>query len=144
MSEAGPPPGTVWIDPEVGYLPHFADAFLDAYGADSRFVLAVADCLFDRHVNVLIRAGKMPPDTLPMRIGTPRAFDAMVLLMRTLTSRGVERSVVQLMQVALGSRDHRAFSSVVDETFGEGVFERWRQAFERGEFEHAAACIGVQ
>ena len=144
MSEIGPPPGTVWIDPAVGYLPHFVDTFLDVHGADSRFVRAVADCLFDRHVNVLIRAGKMPADTLPMRIGSAQAFDAMTFLMRTLTARGVERPVVVLMQAALGHRDPLAFSSMVDEALGDGTFERWRRAFECGEFERAAACIGAQ
>lgn len=139
---SGPPSGTVWIDPDEGYLPHFTSTFLDLYGEHSVFVTAAADCLSERHTDALIRAGRLPEDSKGLRRGSQEALDALIALMRAARVRGAEKLVVLLMQSAMGHRDADAFAAMVDDTFAKDIFERWREAIDRGDFSSATALIG--
>lgn len=139
-----PPAGTVWIDLDEGYRPHFTEDFVALYGANSLFTLAVADCLLERHVEVLVRAEKLAADTPTLQLGPIGALKSLVALLKFLSARNVEKPVVLLMQCALGHTAPVQFERKVDESLGLGAFGRWVQALERSEFSQADSLLVAQ
>jgi len=141
--KVNPPAGTIRIDLDEGYRPHFTERFVEAYGPNSLFTLAAADCLTERHVHVLVRAEKLTTDAVPLQLGPSEAFQSLVDLIKAMAARGAERSVILLMQSALGHADARQFEQLVDETLGVGVFDRWNGALENRDFGQAQLILGA-
>lgn len=137
----GTPPGTIQIDPEDGFGPHLVDDFMDLYGPDSNFVAGTADCLTRRFIRVLIKAGKLAPDTVPVQFGGDQAREALDDLLRVLERRGAEKPSVALMQSAVGHAAPEAFQSLAQMILGVDSVERWFTLFEQGKFEECNALL---
>jgi len=126
-----------------GYWPHFVDAFFARYGADSRFVRSVADCLTARHVNVLVKAGRIDAGTQTVRIGTEEAQESLEALLKQIKEDGAVDHVLHVLRESTGVKAPGVLEAEVDSLYGRGAFSRWLAFFELGKFELAAGVLRV-
>jgi len=140
---AAPPPGTIKIDPDLGFAPHLVHDFIGLYGPDSNFVVATADCLTRRFIHVLVQTGKLAPDTVPVQLGPDQARGALEHLVLVLERRGAEKPSVALMQSALGHVAPRVFQTLAQATLGVDPVERWFGFFELGKFVECNALFNA-
>ena len=111
------------------------------FRSDSVFVLAAADCLTARHVQILVRAERLPETTIPLQCGAAEASSALSQLLSSLSSREVEKPAVLLTLSALGHAECAAFERQVDSAFGQGTFTRWLGAMEQRNFALAVSTL---
>ncbi|HXS67561.1 MAG TPA: hypothetical protein VN761_01885 [Candidatus Polarisedimenticolia bacterium] len=129
------------IDLREGYWPHFAPEFFARYGDDSLFVRAVADCLTARHVNILIKAQRISPNTQPRRRGLPSAKESLDALFSKMRSDGAVDDVLHVLRESTGVKSPCVLEGEVDSLYGPGTFDRWLNHFERREFATAASLL---
>lgn len=125
------------IDPELGFLPHFSDAFVNYYDKHWVFVHAVADLLTERFKRVLVKAGNASEDSKFAAIGDVRARDALDEIIGRLERAGVEKPALVALQEATGRRDAGSFAAAVDSCLGPSAFLEWLSLVEGGRFEEA-------
>ncbi len=135
------PPGTIQIDPDEGFGPHLAQSFLDWYGEDSVFAAATADCLTWRFVKVLVRAGKLPAEHQPHVYGSPELCEALEALLDALSTRGLEKASVLLLQSAVGRADAHAFQTAAGYVLGNDLIQRWLVLLEQADPAGATALL---
>jgi hypothetical protein len=138
------PAGAIQIDPDYGFGPHISDAFLDLYGEDSVFVTAAVDLLTWQFIAVLIRAGKLPADFVPVQHGSPEMRDSLGALLKTLSSRGLEKPSTSLMRSAVGHQQPQAFQAAAGALLGYDVVARWLQLLEQQDYAGMTTLLAVQ
>ncbi len=137
------PPGTIQIDPEQGFGPHMAEAFLERYGEDSVFVTATVDCLTWRFIGVLTKAGKLPTDHEPIQYGSPEMRGAIEALLKALSTCGMDKPVVALMRSATGHEQPQAFELAAAGLLGNHLIDNWLHLLEKEDYAGAAALLVV-
>jgi hypothetical protein len=132
----------IHIDPEHGFYPHFTTEFNEAYGWESAFVFAAADALTGRFIKVLINAGRIDRDTIPLRLGNPAAVDALEELLTILrTKQPASEDIKYLLREATGVTPVGSFSKEIDSVFGSGTFEAWLSLFQAQDFRQALSML---
>ena len=134
-------PQNIPIDLEEGYWPHFKAQFFARYGVDSLFVRSVADSLTARHVKVLIKAGRISPNTKPLQIGSKEALKALEFLLERTKADGAIEQVRHILRESMGVREPIVLEAEVDNLYGHGVFARWLSLFERRKFDEAGNLL---
>jgi len=137
----GTPKGTIQIDPDQGFGPHLTDDFMDLYGPESGFVISTADCLTRRFTRVLVKAGKLAQDTVPVQFGGDQARDTLENLLGAMGRRGVEKPSVVLMQSAIGHAPPENFQLIAQSTLGIDSVALWFMLFEQGKFGECNALL---
>jgi hypothetical protein len=131
----------IWINLEEGYWPHFVPAFFARYGADSLFVRSVADCLTARHVRLLIKAGRISPNTRPLQRGTTEATESLEALLGKMKTDGAAEDLLHILRESTGVREPGVLQAEVDLLYGCGAFSRWLALFELHDFNQAAGVL---
>jgi hypothetical protein len=129
------------IDLKEGYWPHFVPAFFARYGADSLFVRSVADSLTARHVRVLIKAGRISPNTRPLQRGTTEALESLEKLLSKMRADGAAEDLRHILRESMGTREPGVLQAEVDLLYGSGAFSRWPALFELHDFNQAAGVL---
>ncbi len=132
------------INLEEGYWPHFVPAFFARYGADSLFVRSVADYLTARHVKVLIKAGRISPNTRPLQLGTTEATNSLETLLGKMKTDGATDHLLHILRESTGVREPGVLEAEVDLLYGCGAFNRWLAQFELREFDKAMRVLCAQ
>ena len=134
-------PQYIPINLKEGYWPHFKTGFFARYGVDSLFVRSVADCLTDRHVWVLIKAGRISPNTKPLQIGSKEALKALEFLLERMKTDGAVEQVRHILRESMGVREPIVLEAEVDGLYGHGVFAHWLSLFEQRKFDEAGNLL---
>jgi hypothetical protein len=130
------------IDPVHGFYPHFTDEFKKEYGSESIFVFAVADVLTARFIGVLIKAGRISPNTKPRQLGGHGAVETLEGLISILQAKKISwEEILPLLQEATGRRPLGTFSQEVNNTLGDWTFEKWLCLFQDKAFDKAMELI---
>ena len=119
------------IDPERGFYPHFTIGFKKEYGAKSVFVLAIADALTARFIRVLIKAGRIEPNTKPLQLGCREAVQTLEELISILQrKKPSSEGVLPVLREATGMTSLGEFLREINGVFGGGTFEEWLSFFQ--------------
>jgi hypothetical protein len=130
------------VDPEHGFYPHFTDEFRKEYGAESVFVFAVADVLTARFIKVLIKAGRVSPNTKPRQLGSLEAVEMLEKLILILEAKKPSsKEILPLLQEATGRASLGTFSKEVNSLLGDWIFEKWLCLFQDNAFGKAAELV---
>lgn len=130
------------IDPKHGFHPHFAAEFKKEYGSKSVFVLAVADVLTGRFIGVLIKAGRISPNTKSLQLGSSEGIEALEKLISILQARKPSsKEILPLLQEATGRASLGAFSKEVNSLLGDWTFEKWLCLFQDKVFDKAMELV---
>ncbi len=132
----------IHIDPEHGFYPHFSTEFMETYGWKSPFVLATSDALMGRYIRVLVNADRIDPDTIPLRLGSPAAVDALEKLLSILQTKApTSEGIKYFLREATGVTPVGSLSKEIDNAFGSGTFEKWLSLFQAGDFLQATCLL---
>lgn len=137
------PPGNIRINPEQGFGPHMAEAFLERYGEDSIFVTATVDCLTWRFIGVLTKAGELPAGYDAIQYGPPEMREALEALLKALSAYGMDKPVIALMRSATGHEQPQAFELAVAGLLGNHVMDNWLHLIEKADYAGATALLVV-
>lgn len=130
------------IDPKSGFYPHFTDEFKKKYGSKSFFVLAVADVLTARFIKVLIKAGRIGPNTKPRQLGSPEAVQTMEKLISILQAKKPSsEGILPLLREATGVTSLGTFSQEVNTILDDWIFEKWLCFFQESAFDKATELV---
>ena len=140
---SGTPSETIQVNPDEGFGPHMADAFLSLYGENSVFVTATVDCLTRRFINVLIKADKLPPDSEPVQYGAVEMREALESFLQTLSARGSDRPSIALMRSAVGHEQPQTFQRMAAALLGSDLVDRWLRLLEQEDYAGASALLAV-
>jgi hypothetical protein len=140
MSEK--PKELLQIDPEHGFYPHFADEFKKEYGFESIFVFAVADVLTARFIKVLIKAGRISPNTQPRQLGSSDPAKTLEkLILKLQVKKPSSKEILPLLQEATGRVPLGTFSQEVNSLLGDWTFEKWLYLLQDNAFGKASELI---
>jgi hypothetical protein len=130
------------IDPAHGFYPHFTAEFKKEYGSESIFAFAVADVLTARFTGVLIKAGRISPNTKTRQLGNPEAVETLEKLISILqTKKPSSKEILPLLQEATGRVSLGTFSKEVNSLLGDWTFEKWFCFFQDKAFGRAAELV---
>ena len=130
------------IDPAQGFYPHFTAKFMNAYGRDSVFVLAVADVLTGRFINLLINAGRLDADTKPLRLGSKAAVCALEELIEQHQAKlPSSEGIKYFLREATGVTPVGTLSKEIDGVFGNDIFKAWLSLFQKRSFARALRLL---
>jgi hypothetical protein len=129
------------VNVEEGFLPTFAESYVEHYGTNSLFVRAVSDYLTNALANLLeAKAGQL---SQKIAIYAPdEAYDALLHLVESLVSVHGNRTVGQtLMHEACALTPIGSFAALVNSTHGAGCFQRWHEALEAENYTAAQGAV---
>ena len=139
---SGNPKELLKIDPKHGFCPHFTAEFKKEYGSESIFVFAVADVLTARFIGVLIKAGRIGPNTKPRQLGSSEAVETLEKLISILQAKKpLSKEILPLLQEATGKASLGTFSKEVNSVLGDWIFEKWFCFFKESAFDKATELV---
>lgn len=128
---------------EKGFLPLFAQSFIEHYGLFSLFVRAVSDYFTNGLVKMFLANDKPLPENI-VNYAPAEATEALSVLMKSFILVHGRRVAGQaLLNEWAGLEPIGSFSDFVDSTIGEGCFQNWLSALEAEHYVEACSVVQI-